>query len=162
MRLHADGVDVFTAVLGDDRTMAGTYQCQADTGIWHATWLHDLPPIEDISGVWEGTVLGSASGAWPLVLVLDQGVRDGTVVVDGALLLPGVLPTAFGITGSLRFREGTFDFVLTTTSGVVPSIQMAAIGETPTLAIHDGLLQASPSPLLPFQNAAWQATWKSR
>ena len=162
MRLHAAGVDVFTAVLGDDRTMAGTYHCQADTGIWQATWQRDLPPIEDLSGVWEGTVVSAASGELPLVLVLDQSVRSGALVVDGALLLPGVLPSALAVSGSLRFREGLFDFVVGTTSGVVPVVQMAGVGDSPSLAIRDGLLQAAPSPWLPFQNAVWQASWQSR
>jgi len=153
MRLHADGATVFTAVLAAEGIMAGTYQ---------ATWLRDLPPIEDISGVWEGTVVSATSGALPLMLVLHQSVRGGAVVVDGALLLPGVLPGSLGVTGSLRFREGMFDFVLGTTSGVVPAMQMAGIGDSPSLAIRDGLLQVAPSPLLPFQNAVWQAAWKSR
>jgi hypothetical protein len=161
MQLWADGAVVFTAVLASDGTMAGTYQCEADAGIWQATWQRDLPPIEDISGVWEGTVV-SASSELPLLLVLEQSVRGGAVVVDGALLMPGVLPGSLGVTGSLRFREGFFDFVLGTTSGVVPMMQMAGIGDSPSMAIRDGLLQASPSPLLPFQNAVWQAAWKSR
>jgi len=164
IELHADGEVVLAAVLGDDRTMAGTYRCDQDEGLWQAVWQRDLPPVRDLSGLWEGTVsaAGTGSGTVPLQLILHQSVRGGVVVVDGSLALPGLLGVPLGVTGSVRFRDGAFDFLLGTTSGVVPSVQLAGLGDAEELVIDDGLLLAPPSPLLPFQNAVWQVTWKSR
>jgi hypothetical protein len=159
VELLADGEVVFGAVLGQDRTLVGSYQCTADSGTWDASWQRDLPPLLDLSGRWEGTI--SANGAPPqqLVMHLQQDVRGGALVMDGAAELPGALPEPIGVTGWLEFRDGVFEVLLTTLPGEVPIAFLTGLGDSDLLRIENGLLQAAIDPQLPVLQATWQAAW---
>lgn len=160
--LRADGQPVFSAVLGPERTLLGTFECTADAGVWQATWAADLPPVLDLGGVWQGQVQALALPATELQIMFVQSVRGGQLVLDGTLSLPGLLPSPLPVTGSVRFREGAFELALTTTAGIAPLVQLAGLGDSATLSIDDGLLVAAAIPELPSGMATWDLAFLRR
>lgn len=162
LALVADGAPLFSAALGPDRTLVGTFECAEDAGVWQAAWVRELPPILDLGGVWQGTLMAASTPATDLVVTFDQTVRGGQVVVDGMLSLPGLLPAALPISGTVRFREGTFDLMLSTMPGVVPAVQLAGLGDPVTMTIQDGLLVAAAIPQLPSGMATWDLVFTQR
>lgn len=160
--LLADGRPLFSAVLGPDRTLVGTFECAADAGLWQATWTADLPPILDLGGVWQGQVQAAALPATDLVVTFVQSVRGGQLAIDGTLELPGLLPAPLPVVGTVRFHGSAFELLLTTANGIAPEVQLAGLGDPATLAIDDGLMVAAAIPQLPSGMATWDLAFLRR
>lgn len=158
LTLRRNGAITLSGALGAEHTLAGTFTCAADEGTWHASWVRDLPPIVDLGGVWTGTIASSSAPEAHLELQLAQSVRGGVLALDGTLTLPGLVPGTMAITGSARFRGGTFDLVLVTPSGVVPNVQLAGIGDPAALTLTDGVCFTGGAPL-PFTQGVVQMRW---
>lgn len=162
IELLADGEVLFAAVYGVERTLVGSYGCPDDSGSWDATWQRDLPALVDLSGRWAGSVTAPGYPEQAILLDLQQTVRGGALAFDGAMSLPDLLPEPLPMVGSVQFRDGVFDVVLVTEPGVVPLVRMAGVGETATLRVQNGELQAAIDPLLPLVQATWQLQWQQR
>ncbi len=160
--LLAFGEPVFVAVLGPEHTLVGTYGCAMDAGTWQANWMAALPEVSDLSGAWVGTLSSAGLPEQSLRLQLVQSVRDGGLVIDGRMELPGLLPQQVPVTGAVQFRTGAFDVTLRTAEGDNPAFQMAGFGKTEPLAVELGVLAVSADPPLPFAQAVWQVDWQGR
>lgn len=155
--LRADGVTVFHAEIPEPGVLRGYYACAEDEGQWTADWQQDLPAIQDLSGTWNGSLVHSPGVTEALALNLTQNLQGGVLRLSGTLNLPGLLPVSLPLEGAVHFREGAFDVVLATPSGVAPAVRMAGVGDAVTSAIDDGLLLSDASVLLPFTTALWDA-----
>ena len=150
VELRADGQVVFGAVLDENRTLLGTYQCAAGTGSWSAVWQRALPPIVDLSGTWAGSLVVPGGGPFALECTLTQSVRAGSLVLDGTVLLPELLLTPIVVTGSVQFREGAYDLVLRSVDGAPVQFALAGIGGLEPLRLQSAFVQFfGPTPL-PF------------
>ena len=160
LQLLADGVVVFSAVLGGERSMAGTYECAADVGVWSVDWTRSLAAPVDLGGQWMGSV--TVPGLAPMVLQLDLDlfVQGGTLMIEGtATLFPdGMPPTTLPVTGSATFLETTFDLRLVAPTSDVPNVgvQLFGGGSVAALRVDVGTVQTN-DPGLPFHEAIWQA-----
>ena len=159
IELLADGQPVFSALLGSDRTLVGTYACAADAGAWDATWQRDLPLVLDLSGTWNGALSVPGAPEQVLVLHLLQVVRSGGLVLDGTLELPGVLPAPLPLRGWVTFREGAFDLALTNLEGELLQFQMIGAGDVDDLRVDNGLLHVSAPGQVPFHQGVWRVQW---
>ena len=155
VELLADDVVLFRGVLGDDRTLIGTYGCAADLGSWDATWHRDLPPVADLGGLWVGTVTVPGLPTQEMQLQLEQSVRDGALVLTGAGALPGLLTEPLPLLGQVQFRQDAFDLGLVTAPGILPIVQLVGIGDTASLQITNGQLQVAVDPLHPIVQGLW-------
>jgi hypothetical protein len=162
VELLADSVVLFRAVLGPERTLVGTYGCLADTGSWDATWQRDLPELVDLSGQWLGSVSVPGFPPETLVVQLEQSVRGGALALDGSLRLPNLSPEPLPLVGTVQFREGAFDLVLVSAPGSLPLVYLVGVGDTPTLRVQDGQLQAAIDPSTPLVVATWDVQWQTR
>lgn len=163
LELLADGEVLFSALFGDDRTLLGTYGCDADAGTWDAAWAHALPDLVDLGGRWEGSISAFGQPLRTLVLDLDLVVRGGALVVEGSVAVPSLLMTPLPVSGLITFRHEpvfdvhSFELLLATPIGSSPTVQLFGTGDPQLRRIDTGLLQTSGDPL-PL-TAAWRAQW---
>lgn len=150
IELRAEGGVVMAAILGSDRTLSGTYQCPAESGTWSAVWTRDLPSLADLSGSWSGTLAAAGQPVRSIGLELTQEVAGGVVQLGGLLTLPELWPLPVALVGTAQFGADSFELLLFTPAGVVPPLLLTGTGDRATLALHDGLLQAIGTPVLPF------------
>lgn len=162
IELLANDVVLFEAALGAGRTLIGTYGCVADSGSWDAIWQRDLPDLVDLGGRWVGSVTVAGIPTQTLVVQLEQSVHNGTLALDGSMRLPDLLVDPLPVVGSVQFRDGVFDLVLVTEPGTVPLVHMVGVGNTTTLRVPGGQLQAAFDPQLPLVEATWELQWQSR
>lgn len=158
IELLDDGEVLFRGLLGDDRTLVGSYDCLADRGSWDATWQRALPELVDLGGTWNGTIT-AADMSQPLVLQLAQTVRDGALLLHGTLDLPGLPLDPLPMFGQVQFGDAAFELLLVTEPGTAPLLHMTGLGDAATRTIVDGELQAAIDPLLPLLQAQWTAQW---
>lgn len=157
IELRAGDAIVLRASLGEERMLTGEYDCPEDAGSWAAAWQGELPAILDLSGEWTGTVTGPGAVTAVMELELAQMVRSGSVSLHGAIAFPELMPGALPLIGTVRFRDGAFDVILDTTSGVIPALRMAGVGDAATVAIEAGIIIASGGLPLPT-TGVWNAT----
>lgn len=157
VELLADGLTVFSAVVAAEQTMVGEYQCVEDHGTWQVAWQRALPPIGDVSGTWVGAVDAGEAGQLPLLLHLNQTVRNGLLAVDGAVELPGVLPGSLPLNGVVNFGAEQFDLLMASPQSLSPVLQLAATGVSASMVIEQGFVQGSLTPQQPAQTATWHA-----
>jgi len=162
VELLANDVVLFEAVLGGERSLIGSYGCLVDTGSWDAVWQKDLPQLVDLGGSWAGSISVPDYPLQPIVLQLEQSVRNGSLVLGGSMALPGLLADPLAMVGTVQFREGVFDVLLVTEPGVVPLVHMVGTGNSTTLRLSGGQLQAAIDPLLPLLQATWEMQWQGR
>lgn len=161
IELLADGVVLFSAVLGDDRTLVGTYGCSADLGVWEAEWIRELPTLVDLGGRWEGLVNVPGIVPQPAVLQIGLSVDTGALVVDGTVQFPTLAPTLLPVHGAVQFRATAFDIALDVSTGTSLGIQLLGIGDVAARRIDTGLLRTNGDPSVPFTTAGWTAQWIS-
>jgi hypothetical protein len=160
IELRAEGQVVLAAAVRADRSMDGIYQCEAESGTWTATWQRDLPTLVDLGGDWSGSLAVAGQPTRPIDLVLEQGVQDGSLVLEGLLDLGDLWPSLLPVRGSVFFREGGFEVVLATSAGSTPGLFLAGVGDRDPLQVETGFLQTIGSPVLPFQNGVFQIFWQ--
>lgn len=159
LELLADGEVLFSALFGDDRTLLGTYGCDADAGTWDAAWAHALPELVDLGGRWEGSISVFGQPLRTLVLDLDLVVRGGALVVEGSVAVPSLLTSPLPVSGLIQFHDQTFDLFLAAATGTSLTVQAFGVGDLQERRIDTGLLQTNGDPMLPFTQAAWRAQW---
>lgn len=163
IELLADGVPLFSAVLGEARTLTGTYECAADSGVWSVTWSRELAPLVDLGGRWDGTLSlpGLSTTSLRLQLDLDFLVQGGALVVQGTARLPDLSTTVLPVFGVVFFRTDDFDLrLLAPTTETGTGIELFGVGPLDTRRIDTGLVQVT-DPSLPIAQATWQAQWIS-
>ena len=154
---------VFAGVLGEGRTLLGTFTCDADDGTWTAAWQRDLPPLLDLSGTWNGSLATLENPQRGLRLQLDQGVRGGVLVLDGTLAIDGlgadggelVVP----LEGVASFRSDGFDLGLRSLDGSTPNLVLSGLGEPDPLQVDVGVLQVLGGSSLPFSQGVFRILW---
>ena len=150
IELRADGEVVFGGVLGEGPTLLGTYRCAAATGAWTATWRRALPTIVDLSGTWRGRLLVPGGETFDVEFALEQVVRSGALVLEGRAALPELLMTSVPMTGSVQFRDSSFEMVLLTTPTAPLQFVLSGVGDLEPARLSTGFLQfLGPTPL-PF------------
>lgn len=159
IQLLDDGEVLFDGLLGDDRTLVGSYACLADSGSWDASWQRALPELVDLGGTWSGTITAPGFDPQALELQLVQTVRDGTLLLQGTLGLPGLPTDPLPIFGQVQFGDAAFELLLVTEPGTGPLVHMTGLGDPATRTIGSGDLQAAIDPLLPILQAEWDAQW---
>lgn len=153
LELRHAGEIVFAGELVGDRTLVGTFQCDEDSGTWSADWQRALPPVVDLTGLWQGQI-ESLSGGTPLRLEFDQRVVQGSLEVTGLLSLPLELATPLPVRGLVRSRDGFFELSVTTVAGIVPQVVIGGIGDSSSLSVDAGLVSTSGQPLSFTQGVA--------
>jgi hypothetical protein len=163
IELLADGEVVFAAEFGPGRTLTGSYVCHQDSGVWAAQWTEALPPIFDLSGSWLGTVSTAGFPDRVMSLELVQSVRNGTIALDGLMVLPELPGVQVLLIGSAVFRQGGFDLLLATFPTSNPSLFLTGFGSTEPLRVDLGVINViSSQPPLPFTQGVWQVDWQER
>lgn len=154
---------VFAGVLGEGRTLLGTFTCDADSGTWTAAWQRDLPVLVDLSGTWNGTLQTTEAPARGLRLDLDQGVRSGLLVLDGTLTIEGLGVDAGDLVvpleGSASFRSDGFDLGLRSLDGSTPILVLSGLGNEQPLQVELGVLQVLGASSLPFSQGLFRIAW---
>lgn len=151
IELRADGRTVIAATVGEGRSLIGTYECTAESGTWSAVWQHDLPEVVDLGGDWDGTLVVGGQSNRAVHLELTQSVAGGMVLLDGLLDLGDAWPLPVPMRGTVVFRTGGYDVMLSTLAGNQPVLLLTGTGDTEPLRIENGILQALSSAPLPFQ-----------
>ncbi len=146
LELSSNGETVFRGELLPERLLVGTYECAMDSGHWSATWQRDLPPVVDLTGVWQGQIEVTA-GNTPIRLEFDQRVVQGALEVTGLLTLPQELTSPLPVRGLVRSREGFFELSVTTVAGIVPQVVIGGVGDSANLQVESGLVATSGQPL---------------
>ncbi len=154
---------VFAGVLGEGRTLLGTFTCDSDDGTWTAAWQRDLPPLLDLSGTWNGSLATLENPQRALRLQLDQGVRGGVLVLDGTVAIDGlgddggelVVP----LEGAASFRSDGFDLGLRSLGGSTPNLVLSGLGDPDPLQVEVGVLQVLGASPLPFSQGIFRITW---
>ena len=156
---------VFAGVLGEGRTLLGTFTCDADDGTWTAAWQRDLPTLVDLSGTWNGSLATVETPLRVLRLQLDQGVRGGLLVLDGTLTIEGLGAGAGDLVvpleGSASFRSDGFDLGLRTLEGGAPALVLSGLGEADPLQVEVGVLQVLGASTLPFSQGVFRILWSA-
>ncbi|GAB4139170.1 MAG: hypothetical protein Fur0037_05260 [Planctomycetota bacterium] len=141
------------------RTMRGAIG-GVSTGTWEASWLAPLPPIVDLSGVWEGSFSDSSrrtSGSFSIAL--EQRVADGAISVSGSLRAFGLsLPIADGY---VEWGRDSFDIRIWSDPYSVPVIQLSGVGDPMGRSIDQGDYIVMPHHGLPVALGSWRADWIS-
>lgn len=161
VELLANEVVLFEGIVGTDHTLVGTYGCLADVGSWDATWQRELPELIDLGGTWTGSVTVPGFPSQAIALDLEQSVRGGGLTLRGTMAVPGVLPDPLPMLGNVQFRSGQFDLLLVSEPGSVPLVHMVGTGDTGTLRLQDGELQAAVDPQLSLLQGTWEMQWQS-
>ncbi|MCB9887387.1 MAG: hypothetical protein H6838_17990 [Planctomycetes bacterium] len=151
--LRSNGEVVFSGELLPSRVLVGAYQCDEDAGHWSATWQRELPPVVDLSGVWQGQI-DLTNGNTPLQLEFDQRVVQGALEVTGLLTLPLELASPLPVRGLVRSRDGYFELSLATVAGIVPQVVIGGLGDSVSLEVESGLVATSGQPLSFTQGVA--------
>lgn len=157
VELLADQEVLFSAILGTDRTLTGSYQCDADAGLWTAAWAAELPPLVDVGGRWEGSLAIPSFPPQPFVMDIALEVVGGALTVGGSVQVPTVMTSALPVVGVVMFHDTTFDVWLEVPTGTANNPQLFGVGDLASMRITTGLLQANGNPLLPFVQAGWTA-----
>lgn len=160
IELRLDGRTVLAAVVGEGRSLLGTYECVADLGTFEATWQRELPELVDLSGTWDGTVTVGATSHGAR-LQLQQEISGGRMLLQGELDLGGFWPVPIPVSGTAMFRDAGFDLMLHTGAGAVPALLLSGFGEREPLRLPFGLLHVFGGSL-PFPQAVLQLDWQQR
>lgn len=157
LRLTAEGIDLLAdgeVVLNADRAgsdrLIGRYQCEQDQGMWTADRVGSLPSLLDLTGAWEGRIVGPAATVQPVELDLVQTVEAGQLVVRADAVLPGVLPFPLPLEGIVRFRESDFELVMQSEPGAEPQLIISGVGDREPLQLPVGFVQVLSANVLPF------------
>jgi len=157
---------VFAGVLGEGRTLLGTFTCDADQGTWTAAWQRDLPTLLDLTGTWNGSLATVETPARSVQLELAQSVRAGLLVLDGTLTIAGLGVDAgdlvVPIEGSASFRSDGFDLGLRSLDGTAPVLVLSGLGEPEPLQVEVGVLQVLGPSTLPFAQGVVRIAWIGR
>ena len=156
---------VFAGVLGEGRTLLGTFTCDADDGTWTAAWQRDLPPLVDLSGTWNGSLATLENPQRGLRLQLDQGVRGGVLVLDGTMAIAGLGPDGgelvVPLEGAASFRSDGFDLGLRSLGGITPNLVLSGLGDPDPLQVEVGVLQVLGASSLPFSQGVFRILWST-
>lgn len=157
---------VFAGVLGEGRTLLGTFSCDADRGTWTAAWQRDLPALLDLTGTWNGSLATIETPARGVQLTLEQRVRSGLLVLDGTLTIAGLGVDAGDLVvpleGSASFRSDGFDLGLRSPDGIAPVLVLSGLGEPEPLQVEVGVLQVLGPSTLPFAQGVVRIAWTGR
>lgn len=154
--LQLDGIPILVAQFTSTDQLVGSYSCQQDSGTWSAARLGSLPDPLDLSGTWQGTAMIAGVAEYPVLVELEQFVRNGRIELEGFAELQGLLPFQLPLAGNAIFRTTNFELVLQTNAGFEPSMVFAGIGDREPLQVGFGLIQTLGAQAAPFQQAAFQ------
>tara|TARA_R110002072_G_scaffold1983_1_gene16202 strand:- start:42184 stop:42975 length:792 start_codon:yes stop_codon:yes gene_type:complete len=154
--LQVGGVPILVAEFAPSGQLVGSFDCPEDSGTWSATRIGPLPEPIDLSGTWLGSAMVAGESENPLLLELDQFVRDGRLVLEGFADVPGLVPVQVPLAGYVNFRETDFDLVLQTVEGFEPVMVFAGIGNHDPVRVDVGLIQVLSSQSVEFTQAVFQ------
>lgn len=154
--LEVGGVPILVGAFTSLNELVGSYDCPQDSGTWSATRFGSLPDPLDLSGTWLGSAVIAGGGENPLLVQLDQFVRDGRIELQGFADLNPLVPDQIPLAGFVNFRATDFELVLQTVAGFEPAMVFAGIGSSDPVQVEIGTIQVVGSQAAPFLQAVFQ------